>query len=95
MAAEHGTEVGSTRGSSVCSTRSVRDMYVKKTRLVKSDERVLQAGVNLFNILPTTIKEKRCDKSFKHLLLGLLVGCCPYSVQEFRDMVKVGPISGS
>ena len=64
-------------------------LYLKKTRLVKSDVNVLQAGVAMFNILPKNIKEKRLDKRIKHLLKGFQVECCPYSVKEFREYVRV------
>lgn len=69
-------------------TRGANQIITPATRLHATDKSPTNAGVAIYNRLPTELKDKP-EKSFRKHLLRLLTAAAPYSVNEFLESIEL------
>jgi hypothetical protein len=66
-----------------CSTRTIYDLHYPQTNLAQFQKGICYMGIKIFNHLPTGIKSRSNDLSFKLQLTKFLLQNSFYTCDEF------------
>lgn len=70
-------------------TRRMFPFYVPVHKTTLREKSVECMAVNLFNILPSQIRNLSCHIKFRKALYVLILSCEPYNIDEFKQFCKI------